>query len=133
MHTVTPYLIVNGAEKLIEFTKQAFGAELKHLSPASDGKVMHALLKIGDSHVMLSDARPEFPPMQSMLHLYVADVDAVYGKAVAAGAQSLRAPENQFYGDRSAGVEAFGVQWWLATHIEDMSDEERNPSRTLCF
>lgn len=124
MHTVTPYLIVKGAHALIEFTKQAFGAELKHLSPTSDGHVMHALLQVGDSHIMLSDGRAEFPPMASMLHLYVPDVDGVYAKAIAAGAQSLREPENQFYGDRSAGVEAFGVQWWLATHMEDLSDEE---------
>ena len=124
-HTVTPYLIVPGAAELIEFTKRAFGAEERFRMAGPDGTVMHAEIQIGDSVVMVSDGSPEHPPMPGMLHLYVEDVDAVYGNALAAGAESLREPEDQFYGDRSGGVkDASGNQWWLSTHVEDVPPEE---------
>jgi uncharacterized glyoxalase superfamily protein PhnB len=123
--TVTPYLIVDDAAELIDFTKRAFGAEETFRMPGSGGAIMHAEIRIGDSVVMLSDASPENPPTSTMMHLYVEDVDAVYQRALQAGASALREPENQFYGDRSAGVkDAFGNQWWLATHVEDVSPEE---------
>ena len=86
---------------------------------------MHAELTIGPSIVVTSDANEEFPPAPARLQLYVGDVDAVYKRALAAGATSLRKPSDQFYGDRSGGVQdAFGNQWWLATHIEDVTPEE---------
>jgi len=124
-HTVTPYLVVRGAGELIEFMKQAFHGqeEERHMRP--DGAVMHAEVRIGDSIVMLGDASDQFPAAPASLYLYVEDVDGTYQRAKRAGGESLREPEDQFYGDRSAGIkDRFGNQWWLATHIEDVSPEE---------
>jgi uncharacterized glyoxalase superfamily protein PhnB len=74
---------------------------------------------------MLSDGSPDFEPTRSSIHLYVDDVDSMYERALRAGGESLREPADQFYGDRSAGIkDRFGSQWWLATHIEDVSPEE---------
>lgn len=124
-HTVTPYLLVNDAAGLIPFLEKAFGAELLGRYDAPDGRLMHASLEIGDSKVMMGQAAAEWPAMPCMLHLYVEDVDAVYRRAVEAGARSIREPEDQFYGDRSGGViDPAGNQWWITTHIEDVSDEE---------
>ena len=126
-HTVTPYLIVNGASKLVEFVKQAFGATERGIMGPPGGPIMHGEVQIGDSIIMLSDGTgsAEGQPTKSMIHLYVDDVDGLYKRAIAAGATSQREPENQFYGDRSAGVtDAFGNQWYLATHVEDVSEEE---------
>jgi uncharacterized glyoxalase superfamily protein PhnB len=86
---------------------------------------MHAEAQIGDSRVMLGGANAEYPPMQSMLHLYVEDVDAVYRRAVEAGGTSIREPEDMPYGDRSGGIkDAAGNQWWLATHIADVPADQ---------
>ena len=124
-HTVTPYLIVEGAPKLIDFLKQGFGAKETFSMPGPDGKIGHAEVKIGNSMVMLADANPRWKPTKTMLYLYVEDVDAVYKKAVAAGGKSVMEPTNQFYGDRSAGVEdAFGNHWGIATHVEDVPMDE---------
>jgi uncharacterized glyoxalase superfamily protein PhnB len=125
-HTVTPYLIVRDAAKTIDFLKHAFGAE-HSFEPMirPDGMIMHADLKLGDSHVMISDATEQHPAMQSMIHLYVPDVDAVYRRAVAAGGASIMAPTDQFYGDRGAGVkDPAGNQWYIATHKEDIAPDE---------
>jgi PhnB protein len=74
---------------------------------------------------MLGQASDKFPAMQSMLHLYVPDVDAVYKRAIEAGGKSVREPTNEFYGDRSSGVvDPAGNQWWIATHVEDVTPEE---------
>ena len=90
-----------------------------------DGKIMHATAKIGDSIIMVADEMDRFPATSSMLYLYMDDVDTVYQKAIKAGGESLREPTNEFYGDRSAGVkDAWGNQWWIATHIEDVDEEE---------
>jgi PhnB protein len=123
-HTVTPYLVVAGVAKLIDFVKQAFGATEVHLSKRPDGTVMHAEIKIGDSIIMMGEGQniKNFP---GMLHLYMEDVDAVYRRAIQAGAKSIREPADQLYGDRTGGVEdAWGNQWWIATHIEDVTSEE---------
>lgn len=121
-HTATPYLVVKGADKTIEFLKKAFGAELSFepmMSP--DGKIMHADLKIGDSHVMIGEASDQHPAMPAMVHLYVPNVDAVYQRAVAAGGISAMEPMDQFYGDRGGGVkDPSGNHWYIATHIEDV-------------
>lgn len=123
--TVTPYLVVRDAESVIDFAKQTFGAtELSRLTDDS-GSIMHAEFTIGDSLVMIGTAGEQNPPMPAMLHVYVADADAVYLQALAAGATSLREPRTEFYGDRMAGVrDTQGNQWWLATHVEDVSPEE---------
>src|SRR5919197_647144 len=96
-HTVTPYLTVQGAAKLIEFLKQAFEAHESERITRPDGTIGHAEVRIGDSVVMMGDATPEFAPMPAMIHLYVHDVDAVYQRALQAGATALREPADQFY------------------------------------
>lgn len=128
-HTVTPYLIVNGGVAAVAFYKKAFGAKAV-MCMEHDGKIAHAEITIGDSKVMLSDGcSKEITPSPKELggspvsiYLYVKDVDAVVKRAVAAGGKLIRAVENHFYGDRSGGVEdPFGHQWYIATHVEDVS------------
>lgn len=124
-HTITPYLIVEGASELIEFLKQVFDAQQTEFIPAPSGKVAHAEVKIGDSVLMLSDAQNEWKPTTTMLYLYVDNADATYKRALEAGATSVKEPADQFYGDRSAGVrDKWGNYWGIATHIEDVSREE---------
>jgi uncharacterized glyoxalase superfamily protein PhnB len=126
-HTVTPFLVVKGAEQLLDFLEAAFKAEINYLMKDPGGKVMHATAKIGDSIVMLADANDKMGAMPCMLYLYVEDVDRVYRQAVVAGGQSLREPTDEFYGDRSAGIkDAWNNQWWVATHIEDVEMDEIN-------
>ena len=130
---VTPYLIVDGAAQAIEFYKQAFGAVETFRMEGPEGKIGHAELKVGDSHVMLADENPAMgargpksvggTPIS--LVLYVEDVDAVVARAVEAGAKLTRPVADQFYGDRTGGVEdPFGHAWYVATHVEDVSSEE---------
>jgi uncharacterized glyoxalase superfamily protein PhnB len=122
--TVTPYLCVADADKLIEFLKQAFDAQLLFKMDGPGGRIMHAEMTIGDSRIMLAQPAPG-QETHAMIHLYLPDTDAVYARALAAGATSVREPADQFYGDRSAGVrDPFGNQWYIATHIEDVSPEE---------
>jgi uncharacterized glyoxalase superfamily protein PhnB len=124
-HTVTPYLVVPRVGQLIDFLKQAFGAEEIQRTTRPDGSIGHTEVRMGDSRIMMGEAGGEFPPMPAMLHLYVEDADGFYRRALQAGATSLREPEDQFYGDRMAGVkDKFGNQWWIASHIEDVSPEE---------
>jgi len=122
---VTPYLIVRDARALIEFMERAFGGAVVHRQDTPDGAVRHAEVQIGDSRIMLADAKEGWPPMPAMVHLYVDDVDAVYRRALAAGATSIHEPEDMPYGDRSGGVrDACGNLWWIATRVEDLTDEE---------
>jgi len=134
MHTLTPHLVVKEANQAIEFYKKAFGAEEIGRLTAPDGKsIMHADLKIGDSHVFLVD---EFPQMdcrgpQSIggtpvtIHMYVEDVDAAFGKAVAAGAKVRMPLSDMFWGDRYGVLtDPFGHSWSMATHREDLTPEE---------
>ena len=124
-HSVTPYLTVKGAAKLLDFMKQAFGAEElgRHLEPS--GRIAHASVRIGDSMVELSDGTDKWPPMASALHLYVPDVDATHKRAVLAGGTSLHEPMDQFYGDRTGTIEdPFGHRWNISHHVEDVSVEE---------
>lgn len=125
--SVTPYLAVEGAGKLLEFVKQAFGAEETVRMDAPGGKIGHAEVRIGDSIVMLADASTsdQGRPMPGMIHLYVEDVEKTYQRAIEAGATSLREPTDQFYGDRMGGVrDPVGNHWWIATHVEDVPPEE---------
>ena len=124
-HTATPYLVVDGAQKLIDFLKQAFDANESFCMRGAGEKVMHAEVVIGDSTIMIADVTPQSQARSSMIYLYVEDVDAVYQRAVQAGATSIKEPANQFYGDRSAGVtDAVGNYWGIATHVEDVPPEE---------
>ncbi len=124
-HSITPYLVVNGAAKVLDFVKQAFGAQEVMRMPGPNGTIGHAEVKIGDSFVMMADASPQHPARPGMLLLYVPDVDEVYQRALKVGGKSEREPADQFYGDRSAGVsDPAGNQWVIATHVEDVSAEE---------
>ena len=124
-NTVTPYLVVNDASGLIDFAKKVFGAEEKMRMPGdTPDKVGHAEIKIGDSVVMLSDGNAMSAPGEASLLIYVEDSDAIYRKALDAGASSEQEPADQFYGDRTAGVKAFGTRWYIHTHTEDVSPEE---------
>src|SRR5215470_8517964 len=99
-HTVTPFLTVKGAAKLIDFLKEAFGGEEAMRMPTPSGEIMHAEVKIGDSVVMLNDAMGGQPASTTTLFLYVKDADALYKRAVKAGAKSVSQPEDMFWGDR---------------------------------
>jgi PhnB protein len=122
---VTPYLVVHDAPGLMKFVEQAFGGRERMRMTGPDGSIRHGEFDIGNARVMVAEASKEFPPIPAMLHVYVEDVDAVYERALGAGAESLAEPADQFYGDRMAGVrDVFGNQWWLATHFEDVSAEE---------
>ena len=124
-HTANVYLIVADAAKQIEFLKQALGAEEIHRSTMPDGSIIHAEVRMGDSVVMLGQASGPWQPRPCTVYMYVDDVDAVHRRAVEAGAKSLQEPKDQFYGDRSGGIEdTNGNYWWIATHIEDVSHEE---------
>jgi uncharacterized glyoxalase superfamily protein PhnB len=123
-HTVNPYLAVKGAAQLLDFLAKAFAAEeVGERFKGPNGAIMHAVVRIGDSMIEVSDAPGE--PMPAALHLYVEDTDDTYRRAMAAGGVSLREPMTTFYGDRSAGVkDPGGNSWWIACHIEDVSPEE---------
>jgi PhnB protein len=123
-HSITPYLVVQDASALMDFLQKAFNAIDREVHKDPQGRIMHAEMQIGDSVIMMGEAMDR-PVMHTGFYLYVPDTDTVYAKALAAGGATLLAPVNQFYGDRNAGVtDPFGNQWWIATHIEDVSDDE---------
>ncbi len=132
-HSVQPYLIVAGAEQAIDFYKRAFSATERLCMKDKSGRVSHAEIGLGDSCIMLADEHPEIEAHSPKhyggspvsLMIYVADCDAMYRQALAAGAVSEREPADMPYGDRMAGVvDPFGYKWYLGTHIKDMSPEE---------
>ena len=132
-HTITPYITVRGAAKALEWYTQALGAKEIMRFAAPDGTVAHAEIEIGGSRVMLGDEMPAFGNRgpESLggttggLCIYLPDVDGAFAKAVAAGAKVFKPVQDQFYGDRSGTViDPFGHVWTLATHIEDVSEEE---------
>jgi PhnB protein len=122
--TVTPYLAVKGTAALIDFIKAVFAATEIDRLVLPDGRIMNAAVRIGDSMVMMGDPGDR-PPETAMLYVYVPDCDAVYAKALAAGATSLQAPADMFYGDRTAAFQdASGNKWYAATHKEDVTGDE---------
>jgi PhnB protein len=132
-HTATPYLIVKGAAKAIEFYKQAFGATEVERMEMPDGKIAHAEIKIGDSIIMLGDEAPQHGTRgpKSLggspcgLYLYVEDVDQTFNRAITAGATATMAVKDQFYGDRNGSlVDPFGHTWYVATRQENLSMDE---------
>jgi len=132
-HTVTPHLVVRDAARALEFYKQAFGAEVQGIMHEPSGRIMHAVIKIGDSLIMLNDEFPEMGTLspQSVggssvtLHIYVANVDALYQKATAAGAKTTMPVMDMFWGDRYGKVtDPFGHHWSLGTHTRDLTVEE---------
>ena len=122
---VIPYLVVPDAEKELALVKEVFGAKEMHVSRDPGGRIAHAQVTIGDSLVMMAQANEQWPSLPAAIYIYVPDVDAAYQRALAVGAASVMQPSDQFYGDRNGGVkDSNGVQWWMATHIEDVSGEE---------
>ena len=133
MHTVTPHLVCAGASEAIAFYIKAFGAKEMARMPGPEGKLMHAQIMIGDSHVMLVDEMPDWKAVGPKtlkgtpvtLHMYVEDADAVFKRAVDAGATSVMPVEQTFWGDRYGVLEdPFGHRWSIATHVKDMSPAE---------
>ncbi len=117
--TLTPGLSVEGADALLDFLGRAFDAGSPDVMRGPDGTIMHAEIRIGDSIVELSEARPKWPAKPCSLHLYVEDTDACYQRAIEAGARSLTPPENAHYGDRAAAVaDPAGNHWFIATRLE---------------
>ena len=126
--TVTQSLVVKGADRLIEFLKEAFGAKEAGIFRMPNGKVAHAEVIIGDSRIMIGEAGSEIweEAMPSRMYMYVKDADSTYRKALQAGGISIREPADQFYGDRTAAVkDPSGNIWTLAKHKEDLSQEEQ--------
>ena len=132
-NTITPYLVIKGAAKAIDYYKNVFGATEVMRMAGPDGKVGHAELKIGDSHIMLADENPAMGHRSAesigaspvSLLVYLPDCDKVVAKAVAEGAKILKPVEDQFYGDRSGFIQdPFGHFWSVATHKEDLSPKE---------
>jgi PhnB protein len=142
MHTITPHLVCAGAAKAIDFYQRAFGAVEEFRLDTPDGKLMHAMLRIGDSAIMLND---EFPEMGAVgpqpgrgspvtIHLSVPDADASFARAVEAGATVKMPLADMFWGDRYGLLEdPFGHSWSVATHLRDMSPEEiREAAKDAC-
>ena len=129
-HTVSPFMIVDGAQRVLSFLEATFDAEVKGLTwgdERDDGTrlIMNVEVRVGTSMVMLADARENVPPQPTMLYVYVDDVDTVHAKAIAAGGEEIMPPMDMFYGDRHGGVmDPAGNTWWIASHIEDVSGDE---------
>jgi PhnB protein len=132
-HTATPYLLIGGASKAIDYYRKAFGAEEVMRFADPSGTVAHAEIQIGDSRIMLGEEMPQIGfrgprtigSSPAGIALYVADVDAVFDRAIAAGGTAMRPVVDQFYGDRSGTLtDPFGHVWTVATHIEDVPPEE---------
>jgi PhnB protein len=132
-HTITPNLVCRNAASAITFYKTVFGATEAMRLPGPDGKIMHAELKIGDTIIFVNDAltktAPSVPEPGSSnpmyLHLYVADVDTTFNRAVSGGARVDMPVQDMFWGDRYGKLtDPFGQQWGIATHIEDVAPEE---------
>lgn len=122
---VTPYLIVRDVDKVLEFVRKAFGATEVDVHRDDSGRVMHADVTIGGAHIMMGQTDGTWPERLGSIHLYLPDADAAYQAAIAAGATSIYEVTNQFYGDRSGGVEdPSGIAWWISTHVEDVPPDE---------
>ena len=117
--SVSPYLVVDNAAGTIEFLETVFGATTLRTYPGEAGRVMHAEVRIDDTVIMLADGTDGWPPLPAHVHVYVADVDATYAKALAAGAESVQEPVKKADADKRGGVkDAGGTTWWIATKVE---------------
>lgn len=119
-NSVSPYLVVDGADATIAFLTRAFGAEELRRFPGEEGRVMHAEVRIDDTVVMIADGMPpEWPAIPAHVHVYVTDVDATYAKALESGADSVQKPVKKDDADKRGGVrDAGGTTWWIATKVE---------------
>ena len=126
-HTATPFIIVKGAARLMDFLKNAFDAVEITRVPGDKGKLGHAEMRIGNSVIMMFDAQEEWPETPGFLRLYIEDCDATYEKALKAGAFSVTKPTNMPWGDRVSRVrDPFGNLWWIQTRIENLTADEIN-------
>lgn len=117
--TVSPYLIVDGASGTIDFLKNVFGAVELRRFPDDSGRLMHAEVRIEDTVVMIADGIENWPPVPSHVHVYVADVDETYRRALEAGAESVQEPVKKEDADKRGGIkDAGGTTWWIATKME---------------
>lgn len=143
-HTITPFLSFKEAAKAIKFYQEAFGAELIEKHDYENGKVMHAVIKIGDSLIMMADEFPEsscglsspltLKGSTALFHIYVKDVDSAFDRAVKAGAKVKMPVEDMFWGDRYGQLEdPFGHLWSIATHTADLTEEEIEKGAQECF
>ncbi len=133
-HAITPYLTVPDAARLVEFLKQAFDAVEWARILRPDGTILHAQVRVADSLLMIGEPQGQWKPQPSMLYHYVADIDAAYKQAIAAGAKSVSEPANMFYGDRTACVTDIAENvWWLATRVEDPTLEEIQKRATAFY
>ncbi|MGZ8346562.1 MAG: VOC family protein [Allosphingosinicella sp.] len=141
-HSVTPYLIVDGAIEAIRFYEAAFGAVEVVRMPSGEDKLAHAEMRIGDSHVMLADESPDMGHLGPLkrggatasLLIYGPDVDAAFARAIAAGATEEQPPSDQFWGDRMGSLrDPFGHRWSLATHVEDVPEDEMQRRMSEAF
>jgi PhnB protein len=133
-HTLTPSCTLTGAAKAIDLYRSVLGAKQRTRFDAPDGTVAHAELELGDSLLMLGEATPEYPAHGARLMMYVPDVDVVFQRAVAAGFKVKEPLTVQFWGDRTGRVtDPFGNEWFLATHVEDVSDEEMKKRMAKLF
>jgi len=141
-HSVTPYLIIEGATKALDFYKRAFGAAELFRLDAPGGKIGHAEISIGNSRIMLADTCEESPTSDPQVlggssvgfYVYVEDVDVLFAQAIAAGAKAVKPVQDQFYGDRSGTLQdPFGHIWFLSTHKEDLAPEEINRRAEALF
>ena len=117
--SVSPYLVVGGAQRVIDFLKQVFGATELRRYDMPDGSIMHAEVRIDDTVVMIADGGGEWPPFPSWLHVYVPDVDSTYRRALEAGGGSAQEPQQREGDpDRRGGVkDPAGNTWWIATQV----------------
>jgi uncharacterized glyoxalase superfamily protein PhnB len=123
-HAVTPHLVIRDAARALDFYREALGAEELFRLPGPDGKLMHASIRIGDSLVMMNDEM-EGQPAQVILHVYTQDADALFERAVRAGATVVMPIDNMPWGDRYGIVaDPFGRAWAIASRVEEVSDEE---------
>lgn len=123
--TPYPYLAVHHVRETIDFLKAAFGAGELEVHAMPDGRIMNAILRVGETMIFLGEKGPSDKAWPAMLYQYVENVDAVFQRAVRAGGKVIREPQDLFYGERSGAIEdPSGNQWWLATRVEDLSPEE---------
>lgn len=117
-NTVSPYLIVDGAERTIQFLEEAFDAVELRRFPAADGRIMHAEVRLDDTVLMLADGNENWPPPKAHVHVYVPDVDDTYNRALAAGAVSVQEPIRKEDDDKRGGVvDPGGTTWWISTKV----------------
>lgn len=127
---VSPFLVVKDPAKSMAFVEKVFDAKVRPAMRNDEGGVEHGEVEIGDSLIMFGPSRGEYAPRGTMLYVYVPDADATYQKALAAGAESLREPVEQFYGDRSGGFkDSDGNEWWVATRVKEMTAEDMEAAK----